>query len=42
MEKYIKTIRRSANTGLWVSVGAVIVSMALTVESALVPLESLM
>lgn len=30
MEKYIKTIRRSANTGLWVSVGAVIVSAFFT------------
>ncbi len=33
MEKYIKSIRRSANTGLWVSVGVVIVSALYTLVS---------
>lgn len=33
MEKYIKTIRRSANTGLWVSVAVVILSAFYTLVS---------
>lgn len=33
MEKYIKTIRRSANTGLWVSVGIAVLSAIYTLVS---------